>query len=231
MYTTFIDYKEEYEFYSKILKELGVNSLLEIGSGTGVLATYFITNGFQYLGLDLSEEMLQIAREKNKGCNFLNADMRSFTLDKQVESILMAGRTISYLNTNEDVNGAFKNSYSNLEEGGIFCFDFIDANVFIPSISIGKEIAHEASYEKMNYVRKSKWSPNLKQGMNFNWESKYYKKEGDTLIKIGEDNSVIRTFTMNEIEIFLEINNFDIKKKIKKATYAFPTYVIVAQKR
>ncbi|EZH74167.1 hypothetical protein ATO12_14960 [Aquimarina atlantica] len=231
MYATFIDYKDEYEFYSEVLKKYNKKSLLEIGSGTGNLTTYFKKNGFEYLGFDLNEEMLEIARIKNPDCIYIKGDMRSFKLEKPVESIIMTGRTISYLLSNQDVESTLKSIHNNLEKGGVFCFDFIDANKFIPEISEGKEITHEASYDNIYYVRKSKWNLNLKQGMDFIWESNYYKKEGKKLIEIGKDNSIIRTFTINEIEIFLQINNFEIRKIIKKKSYAFPTYAIIALKK
>jgi len=230
MYATFIDYKSEYEFYSEILKKNGKKTTLEIGSGTGNLTKYFEENGFKYYGLDLSKEMLEIAKRKNPESIFINGDMRSFVLENFVESIIITGRTISYLISSEDVNSTLKSIYNNLEKGGLFCFDFIDASRFIPEIYKEKEVTHEASYDKKNYIRKSRWSLNLTQGMTLNWESIYYKKEGAELIEIGKDNSEVRTFTKDEIKIFLLINNFRIKEIIEKESYAFPTYAIVAEK-
>ena len=67
--------------------------------------------------------------------------------------------------------------------------------------------------------------------MNLKWDATYYKKAEKELVKIGKDNSIIRTFTLNEIEIFLTINQFSIKEVIEKEAYAFPTYVIVAERK
>ena len=231
MYSSFIDYKAEFEFYESILKRYDRKEILELGSGIGHLGDFFQKNGFEYSGIDLSEEMVKIAEKKYLECKFLKGDIRSFKLSKQVESIIMVGRTISYLLTNKDVLSTCKHVSNNLERKGIFSFDFIDAEEFIPSIQNGKEILHNASYGNEEYLRKSIWSIDLDNGMTFNWESHYFKKTKNGLQEIGTDNSVIRTFTREEIRIFLELNNFEIKEILPKESYAFPTYVIVAEKR
>lgn len=231
MYATFIDYKLEYEFYSKILKRYTQKRILEIGSGTGNLTAYFEKNGFEYVGLELSLEMLKIAKQKNPNSIFINDDMRSFKYEKLVSAIIMTGRTISYLCSNDDVNSTLISVHNNLEKGGVFCFDFIDANRFVPEIYYGKEVIHEAVHNEIHYLRKSIWSINLTQGMAFDWSSIYFRKTENGLVEIGKDHSTIRTFTKDELKIFLEVNNFSVKEIIEKESYAFPTYVIVAQKK
>jgi len=134
MYATFINYKEEYNFYQKILSSYHKKSVLEIGCGTGNLALHFRQNGLDYCGLDLSKEMIAIAKTKAPGCIFIERDMRNFQLEKPVQSIIITARSISYLLSNKDVNSTFKSVYNSLENEGIFCFDFIDANRFIPAI-------------------------------------------------------------------------------------------------
>ena len=66
--------------------------------------------------------------------------------------------------------------------------------------------------------------------MSFQWDSKYYQQANKELIEIGEDNSIVRTFSLDELKIFLKISQFELIEVIEKASYAFPTYVILAQK-
>lgn len=231
MYHTFINYEEEYILYSDLLKKYDKSEVLEIGSGTGNLAQRFLANQFRYTGLDYSKEMIAIARKKVVKGVFLEGDMQNFQLSAPVESVIITGRTISYLLNNEAVNATFSTIHSNLKSKGILCFDFIDANQFIPTIANGKVITHKASFKGIDYSRTSHWSLNLEGGMNLKWDATYYKKVEKELVKIGEDNSIIRTFTLNEMEIFLGINQFEIKEVIEKPAYAFPTYVIVAERK
>nr|WP_246615824.1 class I SAM-dependent methyltransferase [Aquimarina litoralis] len=231
MYSSFIDYQLEYDLYKGFLKKYHKKSILEIGCGTGILSQLFIEDDYDYYGLDFSSEMLKIAKERNPSANFIHEDMRFFSLQRTVESVLMTGRTISYLVKNKDVESTFISIYNNMEKGSIFCFDFIDANEFIPEISNKKAITHKVNYKNITYIRKSKWNLNILNSWCFDWESIFYRKEKKTLLEIGKDNSTVRTFTKNEIELFLILNGFEVIEIIKKESYAFPTYVVVARKK
>lgn len=231
MYASFIDYDEEYDFYSKILKTHNKKSVLEIGSGTGNLSKLFQLNNWKYIGLDMSTEMLEIARNKNPFCAFIEGDMRDFVLEQRIDSILITGRSISYLLSNEDVNSTFSSIHRNLKGGGIFCFDFIDANRFISETINVEKVIHKATLGDQKYMRESKWRLNMQHGMDLIWDSIYSRKVKNEYVEIGKDKAVVRPFTKNEIEIFLEINGFKIRAIIDRKNYAFPTYVIVAEKQ
>lgn len=231
MYQTFINYDEEFAFYSSILNKYNCNNVLEVGCGTGHLAEKFIQNNFNYTGIDLSEEMLAIACKKYPGYSFLKADMRNFTLNSKTDSAIITGRTISYLITNEDVYNAFTFINKNLSTGGIICFDCIDASKFIPLISEGKKVVHKAEWENKKYKRESNWKINFSQSWTFDWRSVYFEEKGNGLSeKIGEDQSTIRSFTKDEINLFLTLSGFEIKEIIDRPSYAFDTFVTVAKK-
>lgn len=230
MYYSFIDYHEEFLFYSKILKKYRKNSLLELGSGTGNLARYFLENNFNYTGLDYSPEMIAIAKDKVPEATFLEGDMRNFDLPKPIESFIITARSISYLVKNSEVNNTLSNIHKNLKPGGILSFDFIDANRYIPQIFKEKKVIHEATSQNTQYVREGIWTLNLAYGLDLNWEATYFKKTDNSLQEIGKDQAIVRTFSLNEIELFLHINHFELKEVIDRPSYAFPTYVVVAER-
>lgn len=232
MYQTFVNYDEEYAFYNNLIQENNCSSVLEIGSGTGNLAKRFEENNQNYLGLDYSESMIEIAKERNKNCSFIQGDMRDFKLDQPVDVILITGRSTSYLITNSDINKTFDALYKNSKEGGIIIFDFIDANRFIPFIKENILITHEAAYENVNYKRDSHWDVNQSlENFMLDWSAEYYTVVNGQKEVIENDFSTVRVFTRNEIELFLYLNNFEILKTIDRKTYAYDTYVIVAKKK
>jgi SAM-dependent methyltransferase len=231
MYQSFINYDEEYLFYSKLLTKYNCTSLLEIGCGTGHLASRFTKNNFKYKGLDVSDDMLAIAKQNNTTVDFINGDMRDFDLYSKVDACIITGRTISYLLNNKDVLDTFTTLHKNLKFGGIVCFDCIDANKFIPLIDPQKIIIHKANFNNKKYQRNSVWKINIKEGFGFDWASVYYEENNNgELHKIGEDNSTIRAFTKDEILLFLQLANFTVKEIIDRPSYAFDTFVIIAQK-
>lgn len=231
MYQTFVNYDEEYTFYNNLIQEYKASTTLEIGSGTGNLAKRFSENNQNYQGLDYSHDMIAIAKERNKNSSFTQGDMRDFKLDKTFDSILITGRSTSYLITNDDVNRTFDSIYKNLNENGILIFDFIDANRFIPFTKENPIIIHEAEYENVQYIRESHWDTNNSlENFMLEWTAKYYAATNGEKKIIENDFSTVRVFTLNEIELFLYLNNFKILQTIDRKTYAYDTFVIVAQK-
>lgn len=231
MYKTFINYNDEYALYSSLLVKYNSNSLIEIGCGTGNLASHFAKNGFEYTGLDISAEMLAIAKKNNPGCTFIQSTAQGFSLTTPVQSAIITGRTISYFVSNKDVDESFEAINNNLVSKGIVCFDFIDANKFIPALKGNAAVIHKAEYNGRKFHRESFWSVNMEHSWAFNWLSVFYEElSNGEMIKIGEDNSVIRAFTKDDIVLFLELNGFIVKEMIPRSTYAFDTFVAVAEK-
>jgi hypothetical protein len=48
---------------------------------------------------------------------------------------------------------------------------------------------------------------------------------------IADDFSTVRVFTLNQIQLFLYLNGFEIIQTIDTKTYTYDTYVIVAKQK
>ncbi|MEG0711949.1 MAG: methyltransferase domain-containing protein [Niameybacter sp.] len=69
IYDTFMEdtpYVQWVDFIESIMKEQGVKPKLicDLGCGTGTMCEHFADRGLDVIGIDGSEEMLMIAREK-----------------------------------------------------------------------------------------------------------------------------------------------------------------------
>ncbi|MFQ3304995.1 MAG: SAM-dependent methyltransferase [Polaribacter sp.] len=230
MYQTFIDYKDEFIFYSTLLRQHQKNQVLEIGCGSGNLARFFIDNNYKYTGLDYSADMIHLCKSKNPKSNFVLGNMTKFSLKNKTESILITGRTSSYLLSNKDISGCLKSVHQNLKSGGLLCFDFIDANRFFKEIKGGKEVKHTAVFDQKKYERTSFFNTNISENLMFTWNAKYYENTQGKAKLIAEDRSEVRAFTKNEWELYLHLNNFELVEFIDRKSYAFDTYVVVAKK-
>ena len=71
VYDLFMDnipYEEWVEYVKGLLKEYGVDEglVLELGCGTGTMTEILASAGYDMIGIDQSEEMLEEALEKKK---------------------------------------------------------------------------------------------------------------------------------------------------------------------
>ncbi|MDI9310720.1 MAG: class I SAM-dependent methyltransferase [Limnohabitans sp.] len=230
MYQKFINYDEEFKFYLDLLNKYNCGTVLEIGSGTGNLAQRFDQTTLFYQGLDISADMIKIAQDRNPSLLFTQGDMKNFALAQKTEAIIMTGRTSSYIISNNDLYQAFDCIASNLINEGIFIFDFIDASRYIPYILENKNIEHIAATENGTYSRIGNWFPLTEDNFLLCWEADYFLTKDNHKIHLKKDTSIVRVFTLHEMELFLKIKGFNIIEVIDKKTYAYDTFVIVAQK-
>lgn len=100
--------------------------ILNIGCGTGRHDRELRRFGYRIYGIDLSEEMIEIARKQSGGADGLSyevSDARDFKTEDKFDIAVSLFHVMSYQNTNEDLKKAFKCVERALNEGGIFIFD------------------------------------------------------------------------------------------------------------
>ncbi len=114
-----------------ILKEYGIDNGLvcELGCGTGNVTVRMAEAGYDMIGIDLSQEMLSVARDKaddadENGILYLCQDMRSFELYGTVRAIISLCDSINYLLEDEELDKTFRLVNNYLDPKGIFVFDF-----------------------------------------------------------------------------------------------------------
>lgn len=104
------------------------NTVLDLGCGTGTLTELLYRAGFDMIGIDNSEEMLEIAlqkREKNgSDILYLLQDMREFELYGTVGAVCSVCDSLNYILEEEDMVKVFSLVNNYLYPGGIFVFDF-----------------------------------------------------------------------------------------------------------
>lgn len=104
-------------------------SILNLGCGTGRHDYIFATNGYDVTGVDMSPQMVEIAKQgaiENhfKGTvQFFEGDIRSLRLKNQYDVVLALFHVMSYQITNDDLHKAFETAQIHLKPGGVFIFD------------------------------------------------------------------------------------------------------------
>lgn len=122
-----VDYKEWADYYFKIFQRYGLSPKLglDLGCGTGNLTVELANRGIEMTGVDLSEDMLMVAREKSKGMDilYLNQNMTEFELYGTVDFIVSSLDCVNYITDKRDLLKVMKLANNYLEPGGLFIFD------------------------------------------------------------------------------------------------------------
>jgi SAM-dependent methyltransferase len=98
------------------------SSLLELGCGTGSILER-VTSVPSLTGLDLSPEMLAVAREKVPGARLIEGDMKAFSLEERFDVVICVFDSLNHLLSFGDWQSMFDAVYEHLQDGGLFIFD------------------------------------------------------------------------------------------------------------
>ncbi len=124
--TNNVEYEKRTEYILNIFNEHGINSgtVLDLACGTGTMSLIVKNNGFDVIGVDLSEDMLSVADNKSNGSiRLVRAPMQEFDLGKTVDACMCNLDSINHLNNIEEVKNTFNCVYNSLKKNGIFVFD------------------------------------------------------------------------------------------------------------
>ncbi len=114
------NYKEEAEILHSIIqkrKRSDGNMLLDVACGTG-RHIEFLKVHYDIVGLDLNEDMLRIAWERNRDVEFVQGDMTSFKIDRQFDAIICLFGSINYVRTMKRLDAAIAKFTEHLKNGG-----------------------------------------------------------------------------------------------------------------
>lgn len=104
------------------------NLVLDLGCGTGTLTELLYRKGYDMLGVDFSQEMLNIALAKKEKSGsdilYLCQDMRELDLYSTVGTVISVCDSVNYLLEPEEIIETFRLVNNYLYPGGIFIFDF-----------------------------------------------------------------------------------------------------------
>ncbi len=126
-----IDYPAWADFieacFSKFLTEKP-SLVLDLACGTGSMTFELHRRGYDMIGADLSDEMLNKAYDKAydngiKDILFIKQDMREFELYGTVGAIVSCLDSVNYLTSSSDLEKCFACAHNYLDPNGLFIFD------------------------------------------------------------------------------------------------------------
>ena len=167
VYDAFMDnipYEAWTEYLAGLLREYGVEQgiVLDLGCGTGTLTQLLARKGYDMIGLDSSQEMLQIAMEKREQSGldilYLCQDMREMELYGTTAAVVSLCDSMNYLLEYQDLVRVFRLVNNYLDPGGVFIFDMNTAYKY-------REVIGDSTIAES------------REACSFIWDNYYYEEE------------------------------------------------------
>ena len=133
VYDTFMDnvpYHDWANYLQDLLREYDIwdGLILDLGCGPGSMAEELAKRGYDMIGVDNAEDMLEIAMEKRMESGYdilyLLQDMREFELYGTVRGIVSVCDSVNYITEEDDLLEVFRLVNNYLDPMGVFIFDF-----------------------------------------------------------------------------------------------------------
>jgi len=121
------DYITEADYVYQLIQRYapGAKTILDLGCGTGSYEVALAARGCNLTGVDLSEEMLSVARGRcGNLCQFFHGDMCKIRLERIFDIVISLFHVMSYQTEDSNLSSAMQTAYEHLGFGGLFIFDF-----------------------------------------------------------------------------------------------------------
>lgn len=229
IYNEIVNYESQTSFLQKVFDKFHkgeVESILDIGCGTGNFTVLFAKRGYSTTGIDLSDEMIRVAKEKmrkgqrSKNLQFLKMDMRDIQLNKKydVATVLFGG--FGYLLEYDEVERFFAGVRKHLDKDGLLIFEFWHVSGVLPQSSSksGFITWHKVQDRDTLIIRldASKYDPksNISRVLFDFYIINTRTKE---LVDSFSETHLLKTYSMSEMRNLLEQNGFQLVGFFKDA--------------
>lgn len=165
------------------------NLVVDLGCGTGTLAEIMYGRGYDMIGVDASEAMLNVAISKKDETGseilYLQQDMRELELYSTVGTVYCVCDSLNYILEEEELLQVFRLVNNYLFPGGIFIFDF------------------NTDYKYREVIGDTTIAENREE-CSFIWENVYDTEEEmnecDLTIFVREEDELFRRFTETHLQ-------------------------------
>ncbi|WP_029329095.1 class I SAM-dependent DNA methyltransferase [Lentibacillus jeotgali] len=116
-------------FTEQIIQQSGksVESIIDLGCGTGQITTRLARAGYRMIGVDNSSDMLSIADQRasaeNMTVQWLQQDLRTLTGIENQDMAVSYCDVLNYITEVDELYTVFENIAGILKPGGLFIFD------------------------------------------------------------------------------------------------------------
>jgi len=198
-----VDYQSWYIYLRSIMNKYLTNpeTVLELGSGTGILGRKFAYDNFLSYGLDNSLEMLRIAKSQTSPNYYLfGADIKNFSLTKNIDFIFAVHDIINYQLKISDLRQVFNSVKKVMAPHSIFMFDITT------EYNVKTNFCQKTSYYNFQ-GKKIAWSNIFDPSAKFITSTLIFSTPNEpSLVEKHQQ----RIYSIKEIKKILKEENFEI---------------------
>jgi len=203
------DYEKEVDFLEEIFGKNKPENVLEVGCGTGNYTRILLSRGYKVTALDISENMLEIAKQKCR-CKLIKGDVRDISLNEKFDACIAMFTVMGYVTETSDIIKALTNIHRHLRPNGVFIFDVWNGLAVLRILPEQRIKKAEDNKTKIKRVA----IPNLKAFEHIcevNYKLLILNKRDNTLDEINEKH-VVRFYFPQEITHYLGDAGFEVIK-------------------
>lgn len=210
------DYDGESDLVERLFQEYGtrsIESVLDLGCGTGGHALRLATRGYDVIGVDRSQEMLDRAETKSRGlaakASFQLGDIREVRLNREFDAVLLLFAVLGYQTDNVDALAAFRTARAHLRPGGLVIFDVW----YGPAVLHGRPAQRFKAIDtaRGRLLRLSSGELDVRHhlcAVDFH----LWQLEGDRLVAETVERHTVRFFFPRELELLAETSGLSIAR-------------------
>ena len=215
------DYEKWADYIEDIFKkhcDKKPSLVLDLGCGTGSITNILAKRGYDMIGVDLSVDMLNVAREKameeELDVLYLCQDAREFELYGTVDAIICTLDVLNYITEPEDLKKVFALVKNYLNPDGIFVFDINTEHKLKNILGNNTFVTDE---EGVFYT----WENAFEDGISNQYLTFFAELEDGTYERFDETH-IQRAYAEDEIKKSLAENGLSIEEKYDILTFKKP---------
>ncbi|MBR5272899.1 MAG: class I SAM-dependent methyltransferase [Clostridia bacterium] len=221
LFTQDVDYDGRAQYINELLKrcEIGCKTVLDLACGTGSMTIRLAKMGYDMIGVDSSEDMLCVARDKSENCPdilWLCQEGAELDLYGDIDCAICTLDSVNHILDFDEVVDTFKRVSLFMNKGGYFIFDVNTAykhhtvlgnNSFVLEED-GVFCAWQNEYEEENNI--------------VHMQLDFFREAGDSYDRCTQCVSE-RAYTTQEILNALRLSSFELVHAYEDMTFDEPT--------
>ena len=209
------------DFYRRLASETG-GPILEVGCGTGRVATALALDGREVVGVDLSAPMLRLAEQKRAALptdaaarlSFHLADLAALDLGRDFALIVTPGRVFQFMLTSAAQRQALAALRTHLRPDGRLVLDLFDPrlDLVVPSTEVTtqrRELVHPTTGNRVTWEIGGQRPDPARQLIVEDWTFSEIDAYGQVL-RTATEQLTLRWTLRSEMRFLFELVGFEV---------------------